>query len=243
MDTIVSLQNSQVKKWASLHQKKYRDEHGLFLVENEHLIEEALKSNVVKEIIIKENEEDKYSFSKTTYVSEEVMKKICNSTSVAKYVAVCEKVQLDVNNPKRVVLLDNVQDPGNLGTIIRTCVAFGYDALYLSKDACDAYNDKCLQATQGAIFYLPIYRGELKDFINNIKKDGFEVIGTSLRDSICLKELEEKEKMAFVFGSEGNGISDNVLDLCDKKVIIEMNDFESLNVAVASGIVLYKFSK
>ena len=85
MDTIVSLQNSQVKKWASLHQKKYRDEHGLFLVENEHLIEEALKSNVVKEIIIKENEEDKYNFSKTTYVSEEVMKKICNSIFNTKF--------------------------------------------------------------------------------------------------------------------------------------------------------------
>lgn len=243
MEKIVSLQNSKVKKWTSLHEKKYRDKEGLFLVENEHMIEEALKNNAVKEIILREDIIDKYNFDNTVYVSKEVMKKICNSNSIADSIAVCFKSDKDINELNRVILLDGVQDPGNLGTIIRSAVSFGFDAMYISNDTCDIYNDKCLQATQGAIFKLPVLRGNLVDYIEALKEEGFNIVGTSLKESNTLSSLNEKEKMAFVFGNEGNGVSEIVLDKCDENIFIEIGDFESLNVAVATGIVLYKFRK
>ena len=243
MSRIESLQNANVKKWASLSQKKYRDAYNLFLVENEHLIKEAIEANILEELVIIEEEVDKYDFNNITIVTDNIMKKISSSTSTAKAIGVCHKVNLDINNPRRVVILDDIQDPGNLGTIIRTATAFGYDAIYLSLESCDQYNSKVIQSSQGALFKMPIYRSNLKDIITSLKKDGFYIVGTSLQESHLLEKVEAKDKMAFVFGNEGNGIKKEILDMCDENVFIEINNFESLNVAVASGIVLYKFSK
>ncbi len=243
MEVIVSLQNAQVKKWTALKQKKYRDETGLFLIENEHLVLEALKAGVIEEIIMCEGVEERFEGIKTNYVSANVMKKISNNTSLPKYIAICHKLDKSINEANRVVILDGVQDPGNLGTIIRTCVAFNYDALYISNDTCDIYNAKAIQATQGALFTLPIYRGDIKDFIYSLKKDGFNIIATSLDDSKPLKDTKEKDKMAFIFGNEGNGINKEILDLSDDIVRIEISNFESLNVAIACGIMLYQFRK
>ena len=239
MEKITSLTNSKIKKWVSLHQKKYRDETGLFLVEGEHLIEEALKANCVDTIIT--DTTSPFDFENVVEVTPQIMKKLSTHTSDEHYIAVCHKLAKDVKKARRVVLLDEVQDPGNVGTIIRSAVSFGYDAIYLSENSCDIYNDKTIRSTQGALFDIPIITGNLKDIITSLKKDGFTIYSLALRDATPFSKVKEKDKMAFIFGNEGNGIHEDIIDLSDEVVKIEMQKFESLNVAIAAGIVLYKF--
>ena len=241
MEKIKSLQNSRIKAWASLHQKKYRDESGLFLVEGDHLIEEALKANCV-ETIISDGSKD-FDFKDVVFVSEEVMKKLSKNVSSISCMAVCKKMEATIQEPTRIVLLENVQDPGNLGTIIRSAVAFRFDAIYLSEDCCDTYNEKTIRSSQGAIFSIPIFRGNIKDYLYALKKEGFYLVGTDLQESHPLGKVEKKEKMAFIFGNEGSGLSEECKKSTDENIRIEMQGFESLNVAVAAGIILYQFQK
>lgn len=238
MERIKSLQNAKVKNLVRLHQKKYRDETGLFLVEGEHLVKEAEKAGVLQYVI---TDEEGRSDANCMLVTPEIMKKISTNVSAVHLIGVCEKCKIAVNEPKRILLLDDVQDPGNLGTLIRTAVSFSFDAIYCSKHTVDVYNEKVIRSTQGALFYIPLLYDDLTQTIEILKKDGFTVIGTSLHEADGLQSFLHEEKMAFVLGNEGQGVSENILSLCDKKLFIEMQGFESLNVAVAGGIVMYTF--
>ncbi len=241
MERITSLQNAKVKNWCKLHQKKERDLTGRFLIEGEHLIEEAEKANAIETIITDEGE--LFQNHSTILVTSEIMKKISGNVSAVHYIAVCHKNQTTVKESSRVLLLDGVQDPGNLGTLIRTAVSFQYDVVYCSKQTVDLYNEKTIRSTQGAFFHIPVIYCELKDCIRLLQEDGFTVIATSLKNACPMKEIEKKEKMAFVMGNEGQGVSSSVIDLSDERLFIEMNGFESLNVAVAGGIVMYMYQK
>ena len=239
MKEITSPQNDHIKDLMSLHQKKNRDAKGLFLVEGEHLIEEALKTDCVEEIL--SDEESRFAFENSIRVTPNIMKKLSTNVSDVHYIAVCKKLDNHFEAKRRVVLLDGIQDPGNVGTIIRSAHSFGFDGIICSKDCCDLYNDKTIRSTQGAFFHIPVIRNDLKESIDELKGEGFEVIGTALAKSIPLDDLKEKEKMAFVFGSEGSGISKDIFDCCDTIVKIDMENFDSLNVAVATGIILHKY--
>ncbi len=241
MEKIVSLTNSKVKKWVSLQKKKNRDILNLFLIEGEHLIEEALKANCVDCIIT--DTTCPFDFKEVYEVTPQIMKKISTHTSEVHFIAVCHKLDQGITNVKRVVLLDGIQDPGNLGTIIRSAVSFGFDAVYASKDTCDLYNEKVIRSTQGALFSIPVIYASIVDIMKELKKDGFVTYSFALQNASTFKDIQEKEKMAFIFGNEGNGIRKEVLDVSDEIIKIEMNHFESLNVAVACGIVLYQFQK
>lgn len=241
MEKIVSLTNSKVKKWVSLQKKKNRDDLNLFLVEGEHLIEEAIKRGCVETIIT--DDTCPFEFEEVYEVTPQIMKKISTHTSGEHFIAVCRKMDQDVKDAKRVVILDGIQDPGNLGTIIRSAVSFGFDAIYASKDTCDLYNEKVIRSTQGALFDIPMIYASIVDVIKELKKDDFCVYSFALKNATAFKDLKEKEKMAFVFGNEGSGIRKEVLEVSDETIKIEMNHFESLNVAVACGIVLYQFQK
>lgn len=238
MERIKSLQNAKVKNLVKLHQKKYRDETGLFLVEGEHLVTEAKKAGVLQYIIT--DEEDKAD-ADGLFVTPEIMKKISTNVSAVHVIGVCGKCKIAVKEPKRIVLLDDVQDPGNLGTLIRTAVSFSFDAIYCSKHTADVYNEKVIRSTQGALFYIPVIYSDLTQTIALLKKDGFTVIGTSLHEADGMRSFKAREKMAFVLGNEGQGVSEEILSQCDAKLFIEMHGFESLNVAVAGGIVMYTF--
>ena len=238
---IESLQNERVKNWIKLHQKKYRDETGLFLIEEEHLIFEALKQNIVQTIIISEDSSDIYKFDNTVIVSRNVIDKISSNVSKVRYIGVCKKIEESFKLEDRILVLDQIQDPGNMGTLIRSALSFGYNQIILSENCVDIYNEKTIRATQGALFYMNIIKKDLIDSIKILKNEGYKVVSLTLDNSIYLKDLKPSNKMAFILGNEGNGIRKEIQDISDEKVKIEMKEFESLNVSIAGSIAMYMF--
>lgn len=241
---ITSLDNDNVKKWKKLCKKKYRDEFGIYLVEGEHLVEEAYKSGVLDKVIVLDGED--YSYDNIVYVSYEVMKTISSLDTPNKIMGVCKKKENIEIVGKRFLLLDGIQDPGNLGTIVRSAVAFNIDTIILSDDTVDLYNPKVLRSTQGMIFHTNIFSYDIVAFINILKSMGITVYGTDVNNGIDARELSDLDKTSFalVMGNEGNGVRKEVKELCDKNLYINMNEnVESLNVGVATSILLYELGR
>lgn len=233
---ITSLNNEKVSNWAKLKMKKYRDVEHLFIVESEHLVEEALKKGIVKEIITTEER----SYDVPVYeVTEEIMKRLTSLVTPSKVMAVCSHILPD-DIEGNVLLIDRLQDPGNLGTIIRSAVAFGFNTLIVSNDTVDVYNDKVIRSSEGMIFNINIIKDDLKKMIPRLKEKGYYVIGTDVKRGHNIKEFKG-HKCAFVIGNEGAGMSFDVRELCDSFVYIPMDSkCESLNAAVASSIIMYE---
>ena len=239
---ITSKDNSKIKEARKLLDKKYSNSKKLFLIEGENLVLEALKNNLLVELFVLDGTDYKIDFPYIN-VSLDVMKTLSDLKSTPRLIGI-SRYNLNDNLGKRIVLLDDIQDPGNAGTIIRNCVAFGIDTVIFSKNSVSPYNSKVLRSTGGMIFNINIIIDELDNIIDNIKKSGITIIGTSLKKSKSLEEINIKDNYAIVLGNEGNGVSDNVLAKCDEIVRIDMEkDCESLNVGVASGIVLYHMYK
>jgi len=237
---ITSLQNETIKELMKLKQKKYRDERGLFLVEGYHLVEEARQHHCLKMIIT--TQDDRYD-EETLYISSNVMNKLAFTKTPQPIMGVCEKRQdahIDENG-KRYLLLDRLQDPGNVGTILRTALAFGYDQIIMSPDSVDLYNDKVIRATQGALFQMEICVMNLKEAIIQLQQQQVNVYGTCLKNASSIESYSLQKKMAFVMGNEGQGVSQDILDLCDYRVYIPIQSIESLNVAIAAAITMYHF--
>lgn len=241
MERITSLQNARVKAWCRLHQKKERDASGLFLVEGDHLIAEAAAAGILKNVIT--DLDGKVYDAETFLVTEGIMHKISDHVSAVHRIGVCEKKEIRPKTRNRVLLLDGIQDPGNLGTLIRTAKSFCFDAVYCSYDTCDLYNDKTVRSTQGALFHIPVIRCDLIALIKELQKEGVQVLCAALDSSVPLSGIAENERMAFVLGNEGQGIRREIIQAGDMSVRIEMEGFESLNVAVAGGILMYRFRK
>lgn len=240
MVDISSVKNERIKQFAKLKEKKYRDVSRQFLIEGEHLIQEALRHNLVDVLLY--SKEHFFAFDgECISVTQPVLDKLCFSVSKAEYVAVCHMPVQQEQPRKRVVLLDEVQDPGNVGTIIRSAVSFGFDQVILSPDSADLYNEKVIRSTQGALFQIPIVRQDIADAIHELQSKDFVVYGTGFSEALPLAAIDSQTKMAFVMGNEGNGVHDHILQLCNGRIMIEMGGFDSLNVAVASGILMYTF--
>ena len=241
---ITSLENENVKKWKKLCKKKYRDEYGIYLVEGEHLVEEAYKSGVLDKVLVLDGEN--YSYDNVIYVSYEVMKAISSLDTPNKIMGVCKKKENNEIIGKRFLLLDGIQDPGNLGTIVRSAVAFNIDTIILSNETVDLYNPKVLRSTQGMIFHTNIFSYDIVAFINILKSMGITVYGTDVNNGIDVRDFSSSDKKSFalVMGNEGNGVSSEVKKLCDKNLYINMSDkVESLNVGIATSILLYELGR
>lgn len=237
---IESLQNSKVKEWNKLKEKKYRDQQNLFLIEGDHLLEEALKKGVVKEIITTSQEFQKSSIP-CYEITDKIMKKISTQKSIPKVIAVCEKIQ---KNPitGTVCLLDNIQDPGNLGTIIRSANAFFIDTLILSEDTVDLYNEKVIRSSEGMMFHINIIKGNLTKWISELKAQNYTIYGTDVANGTTLSKINWQEKTAIIIGSEGNGVNKEHLKQCDEIINIPLSsNCESLNAAVAASIIFYEW--
>ena len=236
---ITSLTNAKVKQWVKYKEKKHRDADQMFLIEGEHLLKEAKESNLINCIIIEKGKENPYPEYDTYVVTKEILKKIAHSVSGNWIMAVCHYPTHATNDSDKIVMLDGVQDPGNVGTILRSAHSFSYDTIILSKDSVDVFNDKVIRSTQGALFHMNIVRCDLLDKIHELKDEGYFIYGTSLHEAKPLQEITPVAKHVLIMGNEGQGVSADVLALSNQNIYIEMDTFESLNVAVAAGICMY----
>lgn len=241
---ITSVNNELIKETVKLQQKKYRDKTGKFLLEGFKSIEEAYNAGLNIEYIFTIDEK-KYSFlaEKVILVTEAVLKKVSTTDSAPDAIGVAFKrffTTEDLKGTKKVVLLENIKDLGNLGTILRTSTAFGADAVVLyGKECADVYNPKCVRSSVGNLWKIPVvYIDDLDGLA--VFKD-FEKVATLPRAKNYLKDFEISSPMLVMFGSEADGLSEELIDFSTKQVKIEMaNTVESLNLSVSCAIVLYK---
>ena len=235
-----SIHNDKIKFYKNLNIKKFRDENGLFLVEGEHLVEEASKSGLLKEIIILDGNDYDYNVNKI-YVTSNVMKTISTLDSLPSIIGVCDKNLNKVLGDK-VLILDNIQDPGNLGTILRTVDSANLKQIVISKETADVFNSKVVRSTMGAIFRVNVVRSD--DLVHDLiemKNNGFKVVVTSLDTNDSVYDVNYMKKV-IVIGNEANGVSKEVQEIADYKVKIPMlGKTESLNASVAAGILIYEY--
>ena len=235
LNMITSLTNEKVKEYTKLNQSKYREEKGLFIVEGPHLVEEAKKLNVLVEIITTTQEYD------GILVSESVMKKISNTVHPVKVLGICKMLKKNEIKDK-VLVLDTISDPTNLGTLLRSAVAFGFDPVFLSNGSVDPYNDKVVRGSQGAIFKVNIIKGELLPFLSKLKKT-HQILGTNVREGKDVCDTEIRPKLALILGNEARGMCEEANKYTDSNLFIKMYNTESLNVSVAGSILMYEISK
>lgn len=254
MKEIQSGKNTLIKERKKLHKRKYREQEKRYLLEGYHLVEEAvLNGAIVEEIFLDERGMKEWGdwveqhAIQTYFVSEEVMKQLSELPTPQGMVAVVQKDNLITKEYKgRWLLLDNVQDPGNVGTMIRTADAAGFDGVILGKGTADIYHMKVLRSMQGSQFHLPIFSEDLVTMIPKLQAEGIKVYGTELNiDALDYRKLEPKEEnIALVLGNEGQGVSKEILQLTDRNVYIKIyGKAESLNVGVAAGILMFHFAK
>ena len=250
MDIISSPKNEKIKDLVKLQTAKGRKKAGMYLLEGEHLVEEAIKEKAPMELILVTGNrlEDYQNLLAHTdvqviVVSPDVFHKLSMTETTQGVLAVVKIVKQDsLPYSGRFIVLDAVQDPGNLGTIVRTADAAGFDAVVLGTGTVDLYNDKVLRSMQGSHFHIPVFQADLKDYLPTLKDKGVQVAVTALhRDSKDYTILQGATDVAIVVGNEGQGVSDDVIDLADVVVTIPMfGKAESLNVAIASALLMYK---
>ncbi len=238
MENITSIDNKKVINWAKLKDKKYRDLSSKFLIEGEHLVLEALKNDAIEEIIV--TDEKVYADNIPHYnISLNIMKKLSSLTTPSNVMAVCKKIEEGIISEK-IILLDGIQNPGNLGTIIRSAFAFNFKTIILGNNTVDIYNEKVIRATEGMIFNINILRRNLKEYTYELKDKEYLIVGTNVSDGVDPREIKN-DKIALIVGNEGNGIDKDLLSICDKLVNIKMNpECESLNVSIAASILMYE---
>ena len=249
---ITSKDNEKIKHLKKLSQKKHREEAGEFVVENLKIISDALKSGIVFESLFitetfqKNNSEKLKDILKRAgdyFVIDEKINKSFSSLDTPSGICAVYKIKKrDIDFSDKIVYLNNISDPGNLGTILRTALAFGFKNIVLDEFCVDIYNPKTIQASKDAIFKLNIASDENMRILGEIKAK-MPIISTRMENATDLREYKAKKKYCLVLGSEAHGVSAEIQKLTDEFVKINISqDMESLNVAVASGIVFYAFS-
>ena len=256
MEIITSKDNEVVKNIRKLKEKKYRDSSNEYIVEGLKMIEEAIEENVkIKKIVVCENclkdseieQKFMYKIAKydCIYVSSKVFGLLTDVVNPQGMLAVIQKDGTEDKicyDDDIIVVLDGIQDPGNLGTILRTVDSVGLKQIILSKTSVDAYNPKVVRSTMGAIFRVKIIEAEnLVETLKNIKKHKFKIVATSLEESESIYKMDYTKKV-IVIGNEANGVSREILDIADAKAKIPMlGKTESLNASIATGVILYEY--
>lgn len=250
MESISSTKNEKIKELVKLQTAKGRKKAGMYLLEGEHLVEEAIKERAqIKLIVVTSNRLEDYqnllgqTDVQLLVVSQDVFHKLSMTETTQGILAVVEIVKQEILPHKgSFIMLDAVQDPGNLGTIVRTADAAGFDAVVLGTGTVDLYNDKVLRSMQGSHFHIPVFQANLQEYLPILKEKGVQVAVTALhRDSKDYSVLQGATDVAIVVGNEGQGVSSDVIELADVLVTIPMfGKAESLNVAIASALLMYK---
>lgn len=243
MTKITSVQNEKIKQVIKLKDKKYRDHEQKFLVEGYHLIEEAYKAELL-DMVFTTSEDVPYQDITTHQVSYEVIEKLSSTKTPQDIVGVVSMKPSAEYNKDRYLLLDGIQDPGNLGTIIRSALGFGIEVILLGSDCVDIYNEKVVRATQGSLFHMGFIRGNIVEMIHHLRQSKITLYVTTLDKAIEISQIQLKTPYAICLGNEGSGIKQEVLELADERIYIKTNtQLESLNVGIAASIIMYEFDK
>ena len=244
MSSINTISNNRIKEIVKLHQKKHRDESGLFIVEGYKAVEELIRNNIdIKEIYaLKAFETETYTVK---IIDESIMKKISTTSSTCEILAVAKKKEYKINDfikKNKLILLDSISDPSNLGTIIRSAAAFGIEGIILYKDCVDMYSSKVIRSAAGNFFKIPvIIIKDTEEIKGNFKN--FEKIATALyeKNTNSIQDCKNIKKYIIMFGSEANGLSNELIKISDKNIRLEMkNNVESLNLSVSASIIMYE---
>lgn len=241
------MSNQKIVEYFKLKNPKYRAESGLFIVEGEKALDDITENNItIRDILIT----DKLNMSlnipddKVTFVNEAILKKLSTSVSAPKVITVAEMVSRNITEftkLNRLILLEGISDPGNLGTIIRSAVAFGFEGIILSGNCVDLYNPKVIRSAAGNFFKLPIIN------ILNLGKEfnEFKIYTTYLHSdkSKDIMEITPVKKFILSFGSEASGISGDLMKTSSENIVIKTKNVESLNLATSASIIMYEFSK
>lgn len=252
MIDITSISNQQIKDWKKLHTRKERKKKKLYIIEGFHLVEEAIVHNKdsIQKIIVREDVLTKDDYlaldmeaSKVTTVSVQVAAELSDTETNQGIFAIIaiEKAEFPESISGPFLLLDAVQDPGNVGTMIRTADAAGFQGVILGDGTVDLYNSKTLRSSQGSHFHIEVYEGDLSDYILRLKDQNVKVYGTALNEEAeSYKSVTEDEMFALMVGNEGAGISHEMMALIDQNIFIPMKgQSESLNVAIAASILMF----
>lgn len=233
---IESVNNEKIKYYAKLKQKKFRDQEDLFIVEGEHLVNEAKKRGLVEVIYSLDASND------ATMVSQNVMAKLSSLDTIPRVLAVVRKPKMrEIKG--NILILDDIQDPGNLGTIIRSAVAFGIDTIVASNNTVDLYNLKTIRSSEGMLFNINYLKKDLEEFIKSIRNN-YTIYNTNVKEGTDLSKLKKREPFALIMGNEGAGVKEKLQELATDNIYIPMKDnCESLNVAMATSIILYELGK
>ncbi len=229
---ITKLSKNEITKINKLYLAKYRKETNTFIALGPHLAEEAKKADR----LIKT-----YTTSKDIegiLISEEDMSKISRIDGPCLSLSIC-KIEESKILSNKLLVLDAIQDPGNMGTLLRTAKAFGFDTIILGEGCVDIYNEKVIRASQGAIFKLNFIRDNLLSFIENNKD--YKFIATSVEEGKLPEEINKNDKIALILGNEGNGVNKQILASCKDKIYLPLEDTESLNVSIAGAIIMYLY--
>lgn len=260
METIISPNNQWIKQIVKLRQKKNRDQTGLFVVEGVRSVRDAMLAGIERAVcficierlsssrthtITAQGESLHWFFLE---VDESLYKKVSNTEHGQGIVAILPKPQVDEEALLQgsggwLVFLDAVQDPGNLGTIIRTAAASGCKGVLLGKGCADPYSEKAARSSVGSILRIPVYQNISSSFLQTLKHErNLSFIGTALAGGKDYKSVSFGTEGLFIFGNEGNGISQDILSLCDQTIYIPLKGgVESLNVSVAASVILFHY--
>jgi TrmH family RNA methyltransferase len=244
MEIITSRANNLVKSTKKLLQKKYRKQAKAYLLEGHHLVSEAQTAgSKITKLFVTEDEVSRYPDA--IVVSPEVMREMTDSQTPQGVLAIVdmpETTSLSGLSRGRYLVLDQVQDPGNVGTMIRTADAAGYDGVVVSNDSADIYSPKVMRSMQGSNFHLPIFMGSQEEIYQAVHELGMTIYATTLSDmSVSHTSIAYPPAFALVMGNEGNGITATTQAMADQFVHIDMpGKAESLNVGVAAGIMMFE---
>lgn len=237
MKKITSLANPFIRSLAELKKNAVKKEREMFLVDGSDFIEAAYESGHLLFLLTSE-EVSKFQNCEQVIVAPEILKRLSPNVTTQKMVGVCRYPEWNSVSGTRLLYLDGVQDPGNVGTLIRTALAFSYDGVILSKDSASVYNDKVISSSKGALFRMPVYE---EITLDQLKKKGYTLISTALHQAVDYRSVEPTSPIVLILGNEGNGVRKENLLLSDRIVKIPMSGIDSLNVAIAGGILMNYF--
>ncbi|MDN6194493.1 MAG: TrmH family RNA methyltransferase [Alkalibacterium gilvum] len=250
MEIIESTQNKRVKEWKKLLTRKGRRKQEKYLIESPHLVEEAIKFEAdIEVIIVRKDKVEEYAFiyeqaySDVLVVTKEISNSLSDSMSGQGILAVIKITEpaKTLTGDKPILLLDEVQDPGNLGTLIRTADAAGFEGVILGEGTVDLYNAKTLRSTQGSHFHISVLHGDIHKWIPFLSEKNIPIYGTALDErAISFRSIEPQERFGLIVGNEGNGVNASILKKTTENLYIPIKgQAESLNVAIAASILMF----